>query len=157
MSTKVLRYGERAVGFTLFELLISMAILGVISAIALPSYRDYVEDANIELAAADLVRIDQAFELFYDSFVRWPPTLAEAGLSGMLDPWGNPYQYLLFDEDTNKGAKRKDKNLNPVNSDYDLYSMGPDGATSMPFTSAQGKDDIVRANNGRFVGVAADY
>ena len=52
---------------------------------------------------------------------------------------------------------RKDKNLVPVNDDYDLYSMGKNGTTSMPFNSARGRDDIVRANNGRFIGLAEDY
>jgi general secretion pathway protein G len=75
----------------------------------------------------------------------------------MLDPWGNPYQYLRIDESTSKGEKRKDKFLNPVNSDYDLYSMGKDGATALPFTSARGRDDIVRANNGQFLGLAEEY
>lgn len=56
-----------------------------------------------------------------------------------------------------KGSLRKDKGLNPVNSDYDLYSMGKDGATMLPFTNPVSFDDIVRCNNGRYVGLAADY
>ena len=149
--------GHRAVGFTLFELLITLAILGILSAVALPSYQEYVEDTNNQLAAGDLVRIDQALEVYYDSFASFPPSLAEAGVGGMLDPWDNPYQFLRIDADTKKGSKRKDKNLNPVNSDYDLYSMGADGSTSMPFTSAKGRDDIVRANNARYYGLAENY
>ncbi|MEJ2180091.1 MAG: hypothetical protein P8Y28_06530 [Gammaproteobacteria bacterium] len=57
----------------------------------------------------------------------------------------------------NKGSVRKDKNLTPVNSDYDLYSAGKDGLTRLPFTAQQSQDDIVRCNNGSFIGLALDY
>jgi len=45
----------------------------------------------------------------------------------MLSPWDNQYQYLkLFGEEGN-GGNRKDRKLNPLNSDFDLYSMGKNG------------------------------
>ncbi len=47
--------------------------------------------------------------------------------------------------------------MNPVNSDYDLYSKGPDGDTQKQFTAAKARDDIVRANNGRYYGTAEDH
>jgi general secretion pathway protein G len=143
--------------FTLLELLITVAIVGLLSAIALPSYQEYRDRVDIGLAIADLQLIDQKFEVYYSTYDSYPPNLAAAGLATMLDPWGNPYQYLRIDESTSKGEKRKDKFLNPVNSDYDLYSMGKDGATALPFTSARGRDDIVRANNGQFLGLAEEY
>lgn len=144
-------------GFTLFEMLIVIAILSVTYTIAMPSYQDHIDNTNNGLAIADLLLIDQAFETYYTSFNAYPPTLSEVNMDRLEDPWGNAYQYVLFDADTNKGEKRKDKFLNPVNTDFDLYSMGKNGATAKPFTSAQGRDDIVRANNGQFVGLAENY
>jgi general secretion pathway protein G len=44
-----------------------------------------------------------------------------------------------------------------LNSDYDLYSMGEDGESVPPLTAKQSRDDIIRANNGGFIGLAADY
>jgi general secretion pathway protein G len=52
---------------------------------------------------------------------------------------------------------RKDKNLVPLNSDYDLYSMGKDGESQIPLTVKISHDDIIRANDGAFVGLAIDY
>ena len=52
---------------------------------------------------------------------------------------------------------RKDKNLVPVNSQYDLYSPGPDGESVPPFTAQKSRDDIVLANDGGYIGLAADY
>ncbi len=45
----------------------------------------------------------------------------------------------------------------PINSDYDLYSKGPDGASQGPLTAKASRDDIIRANNGRFIGPVALY
>ena len=47
--------------------------------------------------------------------------------------------------------------MNPLNSDYDLYSVGEDGLTQKPLNASNARDDIVRANNGAFVGLAEDY
>jgi general secretion pathway protein G len=45
----------------------------------------------------------------------------------------------------------------PINTDFDLYSVGPDGNTQPPLTAPVSRDDIVRANDGRFIGKAEDY
>ena len=55
------------------------------------------------------------------------------------------------------GQLRKDKNLVPINTDYDLYSKGPDGKSVTPLTANSSRDDIIRANNGAYVGEAEDY
>jgi general secretion pathway protein G len=55
------------------------------------------------------------------------------------------------------GKARKDHSLVPLNTDYDLYSKGPDKASVSPLTAKSSRDDILRANNGRFVGPASSY
>lgn len=52
---------------------------------------------------------------------------------------------------------RKDRNLVPINSDYDLYSAGHDGATLPPLLAPVSRDDVIRANNGGFIGLASDF
>jgi general secretion pathway protein G len=84
-----------------------------------------------------------------------PATLAEAGLA-RDDPWGNPYRYLRM-AGAHTGQVRKDRSLHPLNTDYDLYSMGPDGRSVSPLTAAHSRDDIVRASNGGFIGSASDF
>jgi type IV pilus assembly protein PilE len=44
-------------GFTLIELMIVIAVIGVLSAIALPSYRNYIEKANLADASTTLTNI----------------------------------------------------------------------------------------------------
>ena len=76
--------------------------------------------------------------------------------AGRLDPWGNPYEYLNIAQGGNQGA-RKDKSLVPINSTYDLYSKGRDGDSKKSLVPKVSQDDIVRANDGAFVGLALDY
>lgn len=55
------------------------------------------------------------------------------------------------------GQARKDHNLVPINSDFDLFSAGPDGKTAGPLTAKASRDDIVRGSDGAFVGLGRDY
>ena len=52
---------------------------------------------------------------------------------------------------------RKDRFLHPINSDYDLYSMGKDGQSMEPLTAQKSHDDVIRANDGSFVGLAVEF
>lgn len=146
-------------GIQLLEILIAVAIISVLALLAIPSYSQYRDRANNANAAADISTISQTIERFYTENNHYPNSLDEVGMGGLKDPWGNPYHYLRINGANLKGkaALRKDKNLVPVNSDYDLYSVGKDGSSVPPFTAKQSRDDIVRANNGKFVGLAADY
>lgn len=149
---------KRKKGFTLAELLLAVAVVGVLAAIAFPSYSKYVERMKITTAVNDIIDIGVKIERFKTANNGiLPTTLAELNDVPALDPWDNPYQYLNFDGLKGKGKMRKDKNLVPVNTDYDLYSMGEDGRSVGPFTAKASRDDIVRANDGGFVGLAADY
>ena len=55
-----------------------------------------------------------------------------------------------------RGGPGQDKNLNPLNSDFDLYIVGNDGETKLPLTPKVSHDDVVRALDGRFVGLAGE-
>jgi len=149
----------RQSGFQLIELLIALAVVSVLAMIAIPSYSSYRDKVDNAAAAADITTIVQAIERYYTEFNRYPDSLADVNLATLQDPWQHPYHYLRINGAglKGKGALRKDKSLVPINTDYDLYSNGKDGATAAPLTAKNSQDDIVRANNGQFIGLAADY
>ena len=91
---------------------------------------------------------------------RPPNDFAEAGIAAPNDPWGRTYRYLRIqgvDFNTIKHLVRRDKHENPVNYDYDLYSIGKDGKTEQKFWKPDAYDDIVRCNNGAYIGLASEY
>jgi general secretion pathway protein G len=148
---------RRSLGFTLVELMVVMAIISALAGIATPAYMTYLEKARIIRAIAEIRTLDKdifAYKLGNDKL---PGTLGDIGRGTLDDPWGNPYQYLNFANITGTGKMRKDHFKVPLNTDYDLYSMGKDGQTAVPLTAAASHDDIIRANDGRFVGKASDY
>ncbi|MBW1673944.1 MAG: prepilin-type N-terminal cleavage/methylation domain-containing protein [Deltaproteobacteria bacterium] len=144
-------------GFTFVELLIVIAILGTLSGIAIPVYKNYVEKAKIVTAIAEISILQKEIAAYEAENKVLPDTLNDIGRGTLLDPWGNPYQYLNFANVKGKGKMRKDRFLVPLNSDYDLYSMGKDGLSVSPLTANASHDDIIRANNGTYIGIASEY
>jgi general secretion pathway protein G len=149
----------RHMGFTLVELMIAVAIAGLLSAIAIPNYINYREKALIASVITEIKILERKIGAFVAERDRLPDNLGELGVAIPTDPWGNPYQYLNIADAANpsRGAMRKDHFMVPVNSDYDLYSMGKDGRSVSPFTARASRDDIVRANNGGFVGLVSEF
>ena len=146
-------------GFYLLETMIVVTILGIISFIAVPAYLHHIDRTNKVVAESDIVIIAESIERYYLEDMSYPNSLDDVGHGSKLDPWDNTYHYLRIAGANlkGKGSLRKDGSLNPVNSDYDLYSAGKDGQTKLTFRPMVSHDDIVRASNGRFIGYAADF
>lgn len=142
-------------GLSVVELIIVVAMLAVVAAVGIPYLVASAERSRVVEAVSDVKRIELDVQKFRVRNGALPASLADVGHDDLRDPWGQPYVYSNFDLDPKK--VRKDKNLHPINSDYDLYSIGADGETSYPLTASESWDDVVRANDGEYVGLAADY
>ena len=152
----MLKVQNSSLGLTLVELMLAMAIIGVLAAIAIPSYSHYIEKAKVSRAAMEIAGLQPLIQHHFDDYRDYPDSLADIGAGALLDPWGNPYRYLNLNKKGNGGARR-DKNLNPLNSDYDLYSIGKDTKTKLPISQKDSLDDVLRANDGRFIDLAEKY
>ena len=154
------REGRR--GFTLIELVLVVTITSSLAALAIPNVQRLVEQARVTEAMSD-IRIFASTARDYKLVNgKLPDSFDKFGFDDPpIDPWGNEYEYLLIEgqfEIYPPGRKpRQDRFLRPVNRDFDIYSRGPDGETSDNLTDAYSLDDIIRANDGGFVGIAADY
>lgn len=169
-------------GFTLIELMAAMGIVFVLASMAVVSFKGMREKARVALAIADIKNMYNAILAFDEENERYPSTLNELVPDYYkkipLDPWGSPYKFLNFsapsqkkennekgksdheshnENDSNMGQRRKDGPIVPINTQFDLYSIGPDKKTSPSIRSSTGRDDVILANDGAFIGVAADY
>ena len=172
-------------GFTLIELMIVVALVGVLASMGGTNYMHYVEKARVARSISELTSI----ALILDSFESGDGALPEdlAGIADQIvDPWGNPYQYLKISSGLPPGiaatgqhslpsvsapggssggggggsimaSVRKDRFLTPINTDYDLYSVGRDGRSQPPLQNKFSRDDVIRASNGSYFGLATNF
>ncbi|MEE9526110.1 MAG: type II secretion system protein GspG [Syntrophobacteria bacterium] len=162
-------------GFTLIELLIAILIVLTLAGIAVPLTADYMHQANVTRAVTEIRMVEKEIILFEMERGYYPggkqpiitfmlESMHEIGKDHFKDPWGTPYQYRNLAQGPHTGGGkpqfcRRDRSYNPLNYDFDLYSVGPDRQvpTHNQITSNKGADDIVRAANGRYVGVGAKF
>ncbi len=128
MSLRKPRRAEN--GYTLMELLVVLAILGLLTAIATPFALHYLETAKVKTAKTEVANLSAGLDMFKSDVGRYPTT--QEGLVALLhkpddaenwdgpyikkddamkDPWGHPYNY---------------QSPGQHNDEYDLYSYGPE-------------------------------
>ncbi|MGL4191165.1 MAG: pilin [Vibrio sp.] len=87
-------YNKLQQGFTLIELMIVVAIIGVLAAIAIPAYQDYVTKSEASSALATLKALQTPAELLYQENGTLTAasgaanTLAALGTSANANPLG---------------------------------------------------------------------
>jgi general secretion pathway protein G len=161
-------------GFTLVEITIVLGIVAILATLAATAYTAYTVRNRVDLCIRNIRMFEfhiKAFQLAH--YGALPNSIDDLGgvplldtnggtkqtAAPYLDPWGNAYRYLNLANDNPPAYPnaRRDKNNKPLSSDFDLYSMGADGATAKPVNHGIGADDIIRANDGRYVGLGAIY
>ena len=150
-------YGVNSRGFTIVELLIVVAVLMIISAIAIPHLTSALDAARNAKAVGEIRTIETDVLKYESDNGALPDNLGQIGDGAMVDPWKNPYQYHNNADSQGNGVQRLDRFNVPLNADYDLYSMGKDGLTSAPITGANSQDDIVRVGSAGYTGLAGEY
>ena len=158
----------------MIEMLMVLAIIGTLLAIALPMLQTALDKARIARAIGDIGALQIDIATFEAAGKGLPLSMEDIGRSELLDPWGAPYRYFNFGCEAGAGGgggggkggggggcmapgARMDRFLVPINSTYDLYSMGKDGNTVAALTAKASKDDIIRADDGGFIGLAVKY
>lgn len=72
-------------GFTLIELMIVVAIIGILASIALPAYQDYTKRAHVSEGLSLASGAKTAVAEYYSTNAAWPTNNASAGLAAPAD------------------------------------------------------------------------
>jgi len=143
-------------GFTLIEMLIVMAVVSILIAIIIPSYRGMQQDAWHAKAEKELQTMQAAVESFYRHNNRYPDAIADLTtaspriLTKLLDdPWktvdaGNgKYTYGYFIGDTNNFGPYYVLYSKSIDGIDNTVGRGPEGAPPVFYVDG---DDIVLSN-----------
>lgn len=143
-----LKRRRRQAGMTIIELLAVLAIVSSLASIAIPKYHAIADTARVSRAIGDI----EAIQISLDTRDTLPDNLLSLNLN-LTDPWGNPYVYVKFPH----GTPRVDAFGVQLNTTYDLYSIGKDGSTSTSTNASSSIDDVIRANDGGYIGSAGKF
>jgi general secretion pathway protein G len=146
-------------GVGVVDLVIGMVVVSLMAALGIPAFNGFVDRANVAQAVGDLGSINVAIESYrLKNHDQMPGSIDELKIGIVKDPWGRDYRYVNFRAaEQRKTDIRLDGRRNRLNSDFDLYSLGSDGESSGPLNDGVSRDDVIRANNGSFIGLGEDY
>lgn len=99
-------------GFSLIELMIVIAILGILAVIALPAYQDYTARAQVSEAILLMEGQKSAVVEYYADKGKWPASNTEAGIAAAADITGKYVEKVEVGGDGVITAKMKSNNVN---------------------------------------------
>jgi general secretion pathway protein G len=149
--------GFRHVAFTFVEIVFVVAITGLLLALAIPSLTQYVYKTRVIKTIVDIHSIENDVTWHLMRTGELPESLADIDRDALADPWRRAYVYVKITNAAAPVAPRTDAFDVPLNSDYDLYSRGPDGISETCLTNPCSGNDIIRARDGDYVGLASDF
>lgn len=84
-------------GFTLIELMIVVAIIGILAAVALPAYQDYTKRSHVSEGLSLAGGAKTAVTEYYSSEGDWPSDNAAAGIAQASSIKGNAVDSVTVD------------------------------------------------------------
>ncbi len=138
------------------EMMLVLVTVGTVTSIATPRLSGMMDKARIAEATGQISAINAGIVDYISQHDSPPPSLDAIGWAGHRDPWDQPYIYRNFGDEI-PGDARVDQFGVPVNTAFDLYSIGEDGSSSPSIMTAASEDDVLLGDDGGFIGSATRY
>jgi len=130
-------------GFTLIELMIVVAIIGILAAIAIPAYQDYIVRSQVSEGLAMASSVKASVAEFYADRGTWPANNAALGIAN--SPTGKYVSGIAVNQGEIVVTYGNDANTN----------INPDTLRLRPGASANG--DVIWQCGNRALTASADF
>ncbi|HEZ7001378.1 TPA: pilin [Neisseria meningitidis] len=135
-------------GFTLIELMIVIAIVGILAAVALPAYQDYTARAQVSEAILLAEGQKSAVTEYYLNHGKWPSDNSAAGVASASDIKGKYVQKV----EVNNGVITAEMKSSGVNNEIkgkklSLWAKRQDGSVKWFCGQPVTRDNANGANN----------
>ena len=120
-------------GFTLIELMIVVAIIGILAAVALPAYQDYTKRSHVSEGLSLAGGAKTAVTEYYSSEGSWPSDNTAAGIAPATSIVGNAVKSVTVD-----GSKITVVFNQKVEDDADIILKGSDNGGSIDWNCKDG-------------------
>ncbi len=123
-------------GFTLIELMIVVAIIGILAAVAIPAYQDYTIRAQISEGLSLASAAKAAVVEYYMENGAWPSKNDDAGLADKHDIMGKYTEHISVKDNVIEIKYEYDANAAITNEKIELTATNNDGSISWTCASA---------------------
>lgn len=147
---------RRPAGLTAIEVSAALAVVAIVGSIFNAGYFGWRDRQGTEQAATEILTMGARLAAATGTDGQLPDSLDRL-FPGARDPWGRPYQYRRVDRPDDRASARTDHAAAPINTRFDLYSLGPDGESQATLADRSSRDDIVWGRDGLYVGTARDF
>lgn len=145
-------------GYTLVEVLLVSVIIGILAALAVPTYNAFIDKVKMARAKAEVRLLETEIIAYHFETGAFPANLTVINRQGLLDPWGHPYVYYKIVPPSADDPLARQRFGSNLNNDFDLCSKGADGVTEVSVAeNSTGGDDLVRGADGAFLSLGADW
>jgi type IV pilus assembly protein PilE len=115
-----------ATGFTLIEVMITVAIIAILAAVAIPSYTDYITRSKIQEATTSLLSMRTKLEQYFQD----NRTFSGACAAGTVAPLPAGLKYFTIDCPTRNDTQYLIQATGVAGSDMALFSFTIDQANN---------------------------
>ncbi|WP_066500332.1 type II secretion system protein [Abyssisolibacter fermentans] len=104
---------KRRKGFTLIELIVVIAVLGILTAIAVPKYSTMKDKAREAVDMENIMNMQKAVDLYYAEYDKYPKdsTDLKAAILDVLDTVPEPKACTVFYMDKSTGKVKSGASL----------------------------------------------
>lgn len=134
----------RAAGFTLIELMVAVAIIGILSAIAMPAYNNYVKNSKRSQAKAVMLNLSMNEERYYTNNNAYYPA---SGVAWTAAPTAEPQGWPNF-AGTNMSSRTYDLSVVNTTTTYTITATPSNGFSDTQCGALTLDSTGTKTNNG---------